>query len=183
MAWSWTRPAPPLASPRCAGRGRRGLRNRRKASSPSSASRLICATRASRSTWPHRSKPLRRRRAISMRSRAPSMPNTGACSATLIRMGRSSSWRCGRAYGGAHRVRPRPRRGVGAERRKRLGSRPVRFGGAWRDTPVLAWTDLPAGWRPNGPAIIEQETSTVLVPPVFGVSVGAFGNLLLERGR
>ncbi len=42
-------------------------------------------------------------------------------------------------------------------------------------------SDLPTGWRGAGPAIIEQETSTVVVPPAFTVAVGRFGDLVLER--
>jgi N-methylhydantoinase A len=61
--------------------------------------------------------------------------------------------------------------------------RRARFNGAWHDTPLLAWTDLPRGWRAQGPAIIEQETATVVVPPAFTVSLGEYGDLILERRR
>jgi N-methylhydantoinase A len=59
--------------------------------------------------------------------------------------------------------------------------RQVRFNGAWHDSRLFAWNELPVGWRAKGPAIIEQETATVVVPPSFHVSVGAFGDLILQR--
>ena len=58
--------------------------------------------------------------------------------------------------------------------------RPVRFGAAWRDTPVLDWPALPPGWRCPGPVIVEQATATVVVPPGFEAALGPFGDLLLE---
>ena len=61
------------------------------------------------------------------------------------------------------------------------GVRQVRFNGAWRATPLFAWVDLPVGWAMPGPAIIEQETATVVVPPAFTVAVGDFGDLVLSR--
>ncbi len=61
--------------------------------------------------------------------------------------------------------------------------RRARFNGAWHDTPLLAWTDLPQGWRMQGPAIIEQETATVVVPPAFTAALGAYGDLILQRRR
>jgi N-methylhydantoinase A len=60
-------------------------------------------------------------------------------------------------------------------------SRPARFAGAWHDTSVHDWTTLPPGWRGSGPAIIEQETATVVVPPGFTVRLGTLGDLLLEK--
>lgn len=65
---------------------------------------------------------------------------------------------------------------VKARRRRR-----VRFDGRWHEASIYARADLPTGWRGTGPAIIEQETSTVVVPPAFTVEVGAFGDLILER--
>jgi N-methylhydantoinase A len=59
--------------------------------------------------------------------------------------------------------------------------RRVRFDGAWHETAIYKRSELPTGWRGAGPAIIEQETSTVVVPPAFGVAVGRFGDLVLER--
>ena len=59
--------------------------------------------------------------------------------------------------------------------------RPVRFDGAWHDTAVFEWATLPRGWTTNGPAIVQQETATVVVPPAFRASLGPYGDLLLHR--
>ena len=61
--------------------------------------------------------------------------------------------------------------------------RRARFNGAWHEAPLHSWTDLPPGWRAPGPAIIEQETATVVVPPAFTVVLGEYGDLVLERRR
>jgi N-methylhydantoinase A len=60
-------------------------------------------------------------------------------------------------------------------------TRNVRFDSAWHPTPVLHWTDLPTDWHRAGPAIIEQETATVLIPPGFSARLSPFGDLILER--
>ena len=57
----------------------------------------------------------------------------------------------------------------------------ARFNGTLRDTPRYNWADLPPGWTLQGPAIIAQETATVVVPPAFTVTVGAYGDLILQR--
>jgi len=59
--------------------------------------------------------------------------------------------------------------------------RQARFAGTWHDTPVFRWADLPLGWRTEGAAIVEQETATVVIPPVFTARLGHFGDLILER--
>jgi N-methylhydantoinase A len=59
-------------------------------------------------------------------------------------------------------------------------SRCALFAGTWHDTTVHAWTALPPGWNTAGPAIIEQETATVVVPPDFTVRLGTLGDLILE---
>lgn len=61
-------------------------------------------------------------------------------------------------------------------------TRMARFDGQARAAPVLDWTALPPGWSAPGPAIIAQETATVVVPPGFAVTMGAYGDLILERG-
>ncbi len=63
------------------------------------------------------------------------------------------------------------------------GSRPARFDGEWHDTPLFRWADLPTGWNGTGPAIIEQETATVVIPPGFTVELGRFGDLILQKAR
>ena len=61
--------------------------------------------------------------------------------------------------------------------------RQARFDGAWHDTAIYARADLPVGWRAAGPAIVEQETSTVVIPPSFTAEIGRFGDLILQRRR
>jgi N-methylhydantoinase A len=63
----------------------------------------------------------------------------------------------------------------------RLGARPVWFEGAWRETPILARLDLPAGAVIEGPAILEQPDATIVVEPGLSARVDALGNLVIER--
>ncbi len=60
-------------------------------------------------------------------------------------------------------------------------TRRARFNGAWHDVPLYAWADLPIGHTAQGPAIVAQETATVVVPPAFRFTVGRFGDLILDR--
>ncbi len=80
---------------------------------------------------------------------------------------------------------PRPGAEAGPVREASATPQPrfrrVRFDDAWHDTPVYRWGGLPTGWRGSGPLIVEQETATVLVPPAFDVTLGTFGDLILER--
>ena len=56
----------------------------------------------------------------------------------------------------------------------------IRFGSRMlRDVPVYAWNKLPAGWSVQGPAIIEQDLATILVPPSYRASTGPCGDLEL----
>ena len=45
------------------------------------------------------------------------------------------------------------------------GTRPVYFGGAFRDTPIYDRSTLPAGFRLDGPAVVEEFGSTTVVFP------------------
>ena len=60
-------------------------------------------------------------------------------------------------------------------------TRTARFDGAWMETPIFAWANLSPEWQRSGPAIVEQETATVVIPPGFTVRLGRFGDLILER--
>ncbi len=60
-------------------------------------------------------------------------------------------------------------------------TRHVWFEGRWHETPVYRWSSLSSGWTTLGPAVIEQETATVVVPPRFSAGIGTFGDLLLEQ--
>src|SRR5262249_62347683 len=57
---------------------------------------------------------------------------------------------------------------------KPMGARKAYFGG-WRDIPVYAFDSLQPGHSLEGPAIIEAETTTVLVDTGDRVSVNALG--------
>jgi N-methylhydantoinase A len=61
------------------------------------------------------------------------------------------------------------------------GTRPVYFGGAWREAAIFERLDLPPGAVIPGPAILEQPDATIVVDPGLVVRVDAFGNLLMER--
>jgi N-methylhydantoinase A len=60
--------------------------------------------------------------------------------------------------------------------------RPVYFGeaGGFRDTAIYDRTALPAGARFDGPAIVEQMDSTVVVPPDWRAEVDEYGNIILR---
>jgi N-methylhydantoinase A len=64
----------------------------------------------------------------------------------------------------------------------RTGVRPVRFDGAWHDTPVY-WRDhLPLDAVIRGPAIVEQMDTTVLIEPGDVARGDREGNLIVEIG-
>ena len=64
----------------------------------------------------------------------------------------------------------------------RVETRTVFFGGRFFDTPVLARGRLPAGASHAGPAIVEEEGATTVVPPEWRFRVLDSGDLLMERG-
>jgi N-methylhydantoinase A len=59
-------------------------------------------------------------------------------------------------------------------------SRPVYFGGQFRDTPVLARASLPAGFKLDGPAIVEEFGATSVVFPGQHLTVDPHGILIIE---
>ncbi|WP_135852000.1 hydantoinase/oxoprolinase family protein [Halorussus salinus] len=63
----------------------------------------------------------------------------------------------------------------------RVGEREATFGGEVRETPVFRREALAAGRELAGPAICEQDDSTVVVPPEWRAEVQADGTLVLER--
>jgi N-methylhydantoinase A len=50
------------------------------------------------------------------------------------------------------------------------------------DTPVYLGASMGAGMRVDGPAIVEEPTTTIVVPDGWTATVGALGGYLLERG-
>lgn len=63
-----------------------------------------------------------------------------------------------------------------------VSHREVRFYGTTiANCPVFNRDTLPAGWKQQGPAIIEQDSATILIPPQFRIQVGRLGDLWLEN--
>ena len=58
--------------------------------------------------------------------------------------------------------------------------RRVYFGDGWAEAPIYARERLPAGAEFPGPAVVEGNESTCLVPPRSRAYVDAYGNLVLE---
>jgi N-methylhydantoinase A len=59
--------------------------------------------------------------------------------------------------------------------------RPVWFGGRAYDCPVWDRERLPEGAGLRGPAIVEEFGATTVVPPGWGGTIDAYGNLRFER--
>jgi len=59
-------------------------------------------------------------------------------------------------------------------------SRAVWFDGREHDTSIYQRDDLPAGFRFEGPAIVEQTDSTVSVPPGMRARVDDYGNIIID---
>lgn len=59
-------------------------------------------------------------------------------------------------------------------------NRPVHFGDAWHDTAIYNRLELPVGTVIEGPAILEQPDTTVLVEPDLQARVDTFGNTIIE---
>ena len=59
--------------------------------------------------------------------------------------------------------------------------RQLRFNGIWHAAPVFDWAKLQPGWTGHGPAVIQQATATVIVPPSFAIQIGQFGDLVLQK--
>lgn len=60
--------------------------------------------------------------------------------------------------------------------------RDLRLGGKWFPaSPVYAWKDLNPGWETAGPAIVQQDLATILVPNGYMARVGELGDLELVK--
>lgn len=60
-----------------------------------------------------------------------------------------------------------------------VGSRRVFHDGRWWDAPLFRRFDLPAGFTLSGPAVVEQEDTTVWIVPGWRCEVEPTGNLVL----
>jgi N-methylhydantoinase A len=52
--------------------------------------------------------------------------------------------------------------------------------GGFVETPVYSRDDLDPGFGCEGPAIVEEATSTTVIPPGFGASVDSFGSIVIR---
>ena len=57
------------------------------------------------------------------------------------------------------------------------------FEGASARTPAYDWDRMDPGHKLNGPALVDDKTTTVLVPPGFVCEVDAYRNLVLRSNR
>jgi N-methylhydantoinase A len=62
-----------------------------------------------------------------------------------------------------------------------LGRRKLWIEGGWRDVPVFKRLQLPAGSEVEGPAVFEQDDSTVYLEPGMLAEVDRYGNLVIKR--
>ena len=62
-------------------------------------------------------------------------------------------------------------------------TRKVHFGDQWHDTAIYDRLSLPVGAMINGPAILEQPDTTVLIEPGLTGRVDRFGNTVIEPGE
>jgi N-methylhydantoinase A len=65
----------------------------------------------------------------------------------------------------------------------RRGTRPVYFDGKAVKTPAYSRTELRAGNRIGGPALVEEHASTTVLLPGDRMKVDGFGNLMIEVGK
>jgi len=64
-----------------------------------------------------------------------------------------------------------------------LGHRNVIFDGREHDTPVLLRENLPPKTSQAGPVVIEEESSTIVVPPGHRAAIDELGNVLITRAE
>jgi N-methylhydantoinase A len=64
-----------------------------------------------------------------------------------------------------------------------LGRRGVIFGGIEHETPVLLRDRLQPDRTYDGPAVIEEDSSTTVVPPGHRARIDEHGNMLITRGE
>lgn len=73
--------------------------------------------------------------------------------------------------------------GVASDVKPQCRMRPVYFGGAFSDTPIYDRVTLPAGFRLDGPAVVEEFGSTTVVFPSQWLEVDERGILIVRHAR
>jgi N-methylhydantoinase A len=66
--------------------------------------------------------------------------------------------------------------------RLQKGIRRAYWGDTWTDTPVFDGTQLGTGAHVDGPALIEEPFTVVVLPPTTTATVDEFGNYVIELG-
>ncbi|WP_306118934.1 MULTISPECIES: hydantoinase/oxoprolinase family protein [unclassified Roseitalea] len=69
---------------------------------------------------------------------------------------------------------------IGTSADARRGTRPVHFG-RWLDAAIYDRLALPVGATVEGPAVLEQPDTTILIEPGLVGTVDRFGNVIIER--
>jgi N-methylhydantoinase A len=64
-----------------------------------------------------------------------------------------------------------------------IGTREVVFDGAEHSTPIYARERFPSDFNVVGPAIIEEQSATTVVPPDWKLDVATDGNMVMARRR
>jgi N-methylhydantoinase A len=77
---------------------------------------------------------------------------------------------------------PRPRLRAAPAGRLEQGSRQVRFGGEWLETPTVRG-EPPTGYEAEGPVVLELPEATFVVPPDWRTQVDEAGTIVAEAHR
>ena len=65
-------------------------------------------------------------------------------------------------------------------KRGKISYRKVYFNGKWHKTPIYLRENLFPKFKQNGPAIIEQLDTTIVIHPKDNFFVDDFGNIIIE---
>jgi N-methylhydantoinase A len=84
--------------------------------------------------------------------------------------------------GTVDKVSLEPRR-EGSASAEAKGVRDVFFDGGFVETQIYERAGLGAGARVEGPAVVEQDDSTTVIPPGAGAEVDAYGNIVITVSR
>jgi N-methylhydantoinase A len=69
---------------------------------------------------------------------------------------------------------------TGSPEQARTSTRQVHFGTQWHQTAIYARLELPVGSVIQGPAILEQPDTTILIEPNLKGTIDTFGNVIIE---